>query len=244
MCLLVVFHRLRPGCPCVVAANRHEALERPAEPARLHEDAVTWLGPTDLQAGGTWIGINEFGVLAAITNGRGTGAVTSRVPSRGLLCRAALEQTSLALALRRVGELTRSARHQPFQLLLADRERCAVMSNTGAAPVRWLDPGAHVLTNRHEIDGWSPDRLQLLADVVRCASEDALLRSLAEFCASHDATGEPPFAPCQHRDGHGTRSSMLMVLGASADQPVRTVFADGPPCRVPHAELPAFFVTA
>ncbi len=69
MCTLIVLHRCVPGRPLVVAANRDEFLERPAEgPALRRIGDGRIMAPLDLEAGGTWLGLNERGVFAGLTN--------------------------------------------------------------------------------------------------------------------------------------------------------------------------------
>jgi uncharacterized protein with NRDE domain len=73
MCTLIVLHRCVPGTPLVVAANRDEFLDRPAEgPALRMRSAGSIVSPLDLEAGGTWLGLNEHGVFAGLTNLRPT----------------------------------------------------------------------------------------------------------------------------------------------------------------------------
>ena len=69
MCTLIVFHHCFADAEFVIAANRDEYLDRPAEPPALrfwHGRSV--LAPRDVRAGGTWLGTNDAGVFAGITN--------------------------------------------------------------------------------------------------------------------------------------------------------------------------------
>ena len=69
VCLIVVLSRRGPDRPLVVAANRDEKLERAALTATvLHSSAPRVLGGRDLLAGGTWLAVNEHGVVAGLTN--------------------------------------------------------------------------------------------------------------------------------------------------------------------------------
>ena len=69
MCLLMVVSRLDPGVPLVVGANRDERLDRPATAVTvLRESAPRLLGGRDEEAGGTWLAVNEHGVVAGLTN--------------------------------------------------------------------------------------------------------------------------------------------------------------------------------
>ena len=69
MCTLIVLHRCFADAELLVAANRDEYLDRPAElPALRVWNGRTVLAPRDARAGGTWLGMNDAGLFAALTN--------------------------------------------------------------------------------------------------------------------------------------------------------------------------------
>lgn len=70
MCLIFVALQSHPHYPVIIAANRDEFHQRPTAQAQFWEDDPHILGGRDLQAGGTWLGINRSGAFAAITNFR------------------------------------------------------------------------------------------------------------------------------------------------------------------------------
>ena len=67
MCLLALFFQVVDDAPVVVGANREEYYQRDGEPPRLLEGSVRAVAGVDPVAGGTWLGVNEYGVLAAVT---------------------------------------------------------------------------------------------------------------------------------------------------------------------------------
>ncbi|MDZ7730490.1 MAG: NRDE family protein [Natrialbaceae archaeon] len=83
-----------------MAANRDEQFDRPAaEPGPFSTDPAV-VAPTDNQAGGTWIGVNEHGVVAGILEsmgGRGTccGAVRGKLVADVLDCQSAQQAADL-----------------------------------------------------------------------------------------------------------------------------------------------------
>jgi hypothetical protein len=238
MCLLLIYHRVHPEWPIIIAANRHERLDRPATEPRVHTGNVSFVAPVDLVGGGTWLGINEYGVVAAITNGRSPAEIDPMRPSRGGLCWQALQARSLDEAVDLTQRATGSSAYNGFQLLLADRDRALVITNEGTVSSTELAPGLHVLTHRHGLDRWAPKR-NVPADSIARASIDLLRESLAGVCRSHEASGEPPFAPCVHDPRHGTRSSALVLVGAGAAAPVHFAFTEGPPCQTAiYGEIP------
>ena len=68
MCLLALFFRAVDDAPLVVGANREEVYARPGEPPRILQGASRAVAGVDPAAGGTWLGLNEHGLLAAVTN--------------------------------------------------------------------------------------------------------------------------------------------------------------------------------
>ena len=65
MCLLALLFRVMPDAPVIAGANREERT-RGGDPPRVLDGRV--LAGTDPVAGGTWFGVNEHGVLIAVTN--------------------------------------------------------------------------------------------------------------------------------------------------------------------------------
>ena len=81
MCILALVVP-QPGGVLQVAANRDEFLKRPAAPPSIWEEG--WLAPRDLEAGGTWLGLNPRGLFVGVTNRAGVHRASDR-RSRGLL---------------------------------------------------------------------------------------------------------------------------------------------------------------
>lgn len=85
MCLAAIAINQHPKYKLVCIANRDEFHNRPAAPMQWWEDQNTLAG-VDLQAKGTWMGINKQGRFALITNVRNPGLnAASDAPSRGQL---------------------------------------------------------------------------------------------------------------------------------------------------------------
>ena len=159
MCTLIVLHRCVPGRPLVVAANRDEFYARPAEGPAIRETGVgKILAPVDLEAGGTWLGLNERGVFAGLTNLRpwtptdGTETLDPSAlantgqRSRGEVVMSALEACSAAEAARRLERLEVDA-YNPFQLVVADAREAWLIVYRDRPGTIALGPGVHVVGN-------------------------------------------------------------------------------------------------
>src|SRR5262245_39915761 len=84
MCLLALFYRVVEDAAIVAGANREEGYARGGEPPHLLEGKYRAVAGTDPSHGGTWFGVNEQGVLIAVTN-RPKSAAPPQPRSRGLL---------------------------------------------------------------------------------------------------------------------------------------------------------------
>src|SRR5512145_1458577 len=87
-----------PQYPLLVAANRDEQYDRPSAPPQVLGEEPKIIAGRDLRAGGTWLGINEHGVLAALLNRRVNSGTVSfpDARSRGLLSLDLLAHSSAA----------------------------------------------------------------------------------------------------------------------------------------------------
>ena len=101
MCTLIVLHGCLPEIPLAVGANRDEFYGRPAEgPALRNLEFSAIVAPLDIRAGGTWLGLNEHGLFAAVTNRpMQEQASDPQRRSRGLLVLDALRERSAIAAM-------------------------------------------------------------------------------------------------------------------------------------------------
>lgn len=240
MCTLLVLDRITPGFPLVVASNRDEFYARPsAPPARVdpqQDGQPPFVAPQDLEAGGTWMGVNAYGLFVGLTN-RPPEERLADARSRGLLvtdalaCRSA-EEVSARLE-ERAGE-----RYNPFHLLAADgTSACVLVGGEERWDLRALEPGIQVVCNRDPKDE-SSRKVQAIrsaaGQIDRRAGADALFLGLARLLGSHDGGPNPLESVCVHTPGYGTRSSTVLALGGER---WRCWHAEGPPCETKYANL-------
>jgi uncharacterized protein with NRDE domain len=241
MCTLIVLHRCVSGRPLVIAANRDEYLDRPAEgPGLRSGPSGSTLSPRDLQEGGTWLGVGPAGLFAGITN-RPCPNLDPKRRSRGLLVQDALAAPDAAAAAEAFERIPAGA-YNPFNLLVADGRDAFVAVYEGEVKVRSLQPGVHVIGNADPNDRDVPKVARLLIEAGRAAEvgADAALDALAQVCRQHRGSANPLEDTCIHTDAprgaYGTRSSALLSYDAPA-RPARLLFADGPPCRTDYEDF-------
>ena len=254
MCLLVVAWHHTERWPLVVGANRDEWLDRPATAITVLRDAdPRILGGRDGRAGGTWLAVNEHGVVCGLTNRPVAAGPDPDRASRGRLpLVAAGERTAEAGVEALVTEAaTRS--YNPAWLLVGDRRSLHYLAvdPDGATRPERLSPGIHVLENA------ALGATSVKVDHVRSALSNAgsdgtpLWEALPEVLRDHTALGTedgPPrfpdgrerraatLAPCVHTDGYGTRSSALVRVSDDHALAPDLLVADGPPCTSPFVD--------
>ncbi len=85
MCLISFAINSHPKYKLILAANRDEFYDRPTASAHFWNSKSNILAGKDLKEGGTWLGINKDGRIAAITNYRDPKNIKLNAPSRGFL---------------------------------------------------------------------------------------------------------------------------------------------------------------
>jgi uncharacterized protein with NRDE domain len=238
---LIAIHRGVRGAPLIVAANRDEYYDRPAEGPAIRalgdaKGAGTGrfvVAPLDLRAGGTWLGVNAEGVFAAITNLRNERPDPLR-GSRGLVVMNALREPTAARAADVLKALPEES-YNPFQCFVADREQAYLASYRDRPSLRSLAPGAHVIGNVDpgEEPATKAERIRERVERIEAGSADDVLRELAAVCGEHETGGGGLGDTCVHLGSYGTRSSVLFaqVDGSGMDEAAgRLLYSNGAPC--------------
>lgn len=94
MCIAYLALGCHTDWPVFIAANRDEFHHRPTRAAAPWPNAPHIIGGIDLQANGTWLGVDKRGRFALVTNYREPSRVVPNAPSRGDLTRSFLQGTS------------------------------------------------------------------------------------------------------------------------------------------------------
>lgn len=226
MCLIGIAYGMHPRFPLLVAANRDEFHERPADPARFWPDSPALLAGRDRRGGGTWLGLSLAGRFAAVTNFREPASPTTGPRSRGELVAQFLEgdQPAGAFARRVTAD---GAGYGGFGLLVMDRDSMWFASNRVDSPVP-VPAGVHGLSNRALNSPW-PKVERMRAELARqTAAPRPDIRRLLP--ALRDTTRAPDHdlpdtgvglererllsAPFIVNDTYGTRCSTLLLVDA------------------------------
>ncbi len=233
MCLLALFHRVVDDAFLVVGANREEYYARGGEPPQVLDGPVRSVGGRDPSAGGTWLAVNERGVLVAVTNRRKS-QPPARPRSRGLLVREMLGCASAAAATELASRELQQNPYDGCNLVCVDPERAVAIMAGDWFRVRPLPPGVHVLANGDINDASDPRVSHVMTWLAQrsCTRAEDCVEALRQVCRQHEPV-DPPI--CYSGPLRGTVSSSLIVLRAAAGTSQvdlargRFLHAQGPP---------------
>lgn len=224
MCVAAAAFRAHPRWRLVVIGNRDEFHERPTAPLARWENGV--IAGRDLQAGGTWLGVNEAGRFALVTNLRVDGYPQPHLASRGALVTDWLASHEPAAP----------ETMNPFNLFMADSHAAWHLTNHPEVRRLPLVPGIHGLSNGPHEEPWAKT-LALETALGTWLESDAddpepLFAALADRTELPGLGPEPRFSPVFIRNPlYGTRCSTVLLIAADGAARIieRRFDADGQP---------------
>ncbi|MCA3261926.1 MAG: NRDE family protein [Telmatospirillum sp.] len=217
MCTIVILRRPDAEWPVLIAANRDEMRDRPWEkPDRHWPDRPDIVAGRDLLAGGTWLGLNDTGVVASILNRHGTLGPQAGKRSRGELVLDALDYPDANEAARALAGLDPAA-YRPFNMLLADDRDAFWLKSTGAGriAVAPLPVGLSMITADDRNDLASP-RIAFNLPRFEAAAipdpEGGDWQGWKKLLASREGPAPSAFMRVDLPSGFGTSSHSLIGL--------------------------------
>jgi len=170
MCTLVMLRRPDHDWPLIIGANRDEMLDRAwQKPGRHWPDRADVTAGLDEVAGGSWMGVNDHGVFAAILNRVGSLGPQDGKRSRGELVLDALDYADARDSAEFLAALNPDA-YRPFNLVIGDNRDVFWLAHRGAGEIT-IEPvpiGLSMLTARELDDPTSP-RIARYRDRFRAA---------------------------------------------------------------------------
>lgn len=242
MCLLIVVSRLDPDAPLVVAANRDERLDRPAlSMTVLSGEDPRILGGRDGEAGGTWLAVNEHGVVAGLTNRPTPDGRNPTKRTRGELPVALAGHRNAQEAVEDFVRRFHPDDYNPSWLLVGDRRSLFALDMTvGDHPVaRPLPPGIHILENNPlDTPSAKVDHVRGLLGDVQDLRGSSLVDRLRAVLKDHTTPAGPATSPrvpeslaaCVHTPSYGTRSATVVRVPAAHSARPELQYTDGHPC--------------
>lgn len=228
MCILFIALNCHADYPLIIAANRDEFFGRPSRPMHYWDDQPQILAGRDLQAGGSWLGVNRHGSFAAVTNFRKPGGSRDDALSRGQLVSMWLNNRATRSSF--LDHL--QSRHQdynPFNLVFGDPDEVLVWDHLRQS-THTLEPGFHSVSNGAIDQPW-PKMARGVAELRRyiersaeiCDSElikimqdgtRAPLNQLPDTGVDQD-TEQALSSIFIEGDRYGTRATTIVLFGKS-----------------------------
>lgn len=246
MCTVILSRRSGDPWPLLLAGNRDEMAGRPWRPPARHWDlSPDVVGGYDELAEGSWLAINDHGVVATILNRMGTLGPAAGKRSRGELVLDALDHADAGDAIEALVQLDPAA-YRPFNLVIADN-RDAYWLRADGRSVRALPipEGVSMLT-AYELNDSVDPRIEAFLPRFREAPRPdpdkgdwQAWQALLSARVPEGVRDREAGLSFQLESGFGTRSSALIALPAmdrSGIEPV-FLFAAGPPDRTPFAPV-------
>lgn len=150
MCTLIISKQRSASWPVMLAFIRDEYISRPSlAPGRYWEDNPYIVAGQDLLGKGTWLGINDFGVFAAILDREGTlrNLQDRTSKSRGEIVLNILKCHSITNAASYLLDLNPS-NYKGFNLIFGDCEKCFSANNIDSSrlSIKEVSEGLHMVT--------------------------------------------------------------------------------------------------
>jgi hypothetical protein len=235
MCTVVFLRRPGNAWPMMIAANRDEMMDRPWKaPGRHWPDRPEVVAGLDELAGGTWLGINDHGVVSGILNRPGTLGPATGLRSRGELPLDALDHADASAAAAALQALDAKA-WRPFNMFLADNRdafwiRSLGHQGDGKVTVHAISPGLSMLT-AHDLNDLESARIRHFLPRFRAApppdpskGDWSAWEALLASREAEAGAGEHGAMTIATASGFGTSSSSLLALplaqGRTAPKPV------------------------
>src|SRR6266446_6834218 len=232
MCTLVILRRPGHRWPVLIGANRDEMIDRASKPPGRHwPDRPELVAGRDILAGGSWLGVNDWGVVAAVLNRHGSLGPEAGLRSRGELVLEALDHADAVAAAAALTHLDPAA-YRTFNLIVADNRDAFWLRHSGEGRV-----AAHPLADglsliaAGDINETETPRLALAGPRFRAAPAPDPDRD--EWTAWQDLLGDdgaPPGGPAEAAlrfrttRGYATVSSALIALPAAPSPERRAIF--------------------
>lgn len=260
MCTLVILRRPGHPWPVCVGVNRDEAARRPwLPPGRHWPDRENVVGGLDRLAGGSWLGVNDEGLVAGVLNRVGSLGPRPGKRSRGELVLEALDHADAVAAAESLADVDPRS-YRSFNLVVADYRDAFWLRGLGDEGPRFVDvepvpAGVSMITayDRNDpgsarIRAYLPRFEAAPAPEPEAGPDGAGWRAWERLLASRvydvnepePGEGGPAGAmTIVTGTGFGTVSSSLIALPGPSDRPRKPVwrFAPGRPGEAPYEEV-------
>lgn len=236
MCILAIQYRLVPESPILVAANREERFDRPSSLPAIQSGKPRVLMGGDLEAGGTWLGVNQHGLFVAVSN-RPKILVPVAPRSRGVLCRDLLRAGSAGRAVDMAMEELMTGKYDGVNYVIADNESGWAVHGGDECEAVPLEDGLNVIANG-DLNDPRDERVKMAFRLLTLQTLDSPVKFLAVASKVFSRVPSTPGRPSMVVRGQdrGTVSSTLLSLGLKPREAIFQ-YAAGAPDRTKYEDF-------
>lgn len=235
---MAILYKTAGDAPILVGYNREEYFDRPTQAPRIQSGKPRVICGVDRKANGTWLGVNQFGLFATVTN-RPKAAVLPDPRSRGLLCRDMLNLRTAREAADHCSRELSTGKYAGANYVCADGKNGYVVYGGSDVQVVELSPGLHVLSGG-KMDDFNDHRQQFVRRLLTLHTLDSAVTFLAvaskTFSRRPDAAGRR--GVIVRNEEYGTVSSTLLSLPHRTQNAVYQ-YAPGPPSECAYDDISA-----
>lgn len=217
-----------------VLFNRDEnkARSKAVVPSKHYIGSTACLFPVDPDGGGTWLTVNEHGVVVGLLNYYQGRLPKGRLRSRGQLVKelsvcATREEVNAKLANENL------SRYAPFSLMVFDRQLLR-SDRESLACLNWTGSQLKVHVQARPLISsaiWFSDVKKSRLSIYHQEVQTPALKELLSYHSSHSP--EPSaYSVCMHREDASTVSFSHICISAGQAQ---FRYFDGPPCEQPNS---------
>jgi uncharacterized protein with NRDE domain len=247
MCTFIINWCPDKEWPAIIAANRDELITRPWKvPGRHWPDRPEIVAGFDEEAGGSWLGINKYGLVAGILNRTNSLGPMQGKRSRGELVLEALDHADAFEAAKAIKDINEKA-YREFNMLITDNRDAFWIRNNGVSPIssQRLPIGISMLAAHELNDTTSPridhylDKLQSIKTPNPETNDWQEWKAVLADRSCHIKNDPRTAMNINTDDGFGTVSSSLIALPKSTDFNPVWLFCSGAPDE--NEFLPIYF---
>mgnify|MGYP001159986010 CR=1 FL=1 len=162
MCSIVILKQSDSEWPLIIGANRDEMENRKClPPARHWDDRPHVFAGKDIEAGGTWLGVNDYGVIAAIMNRVDSLGPMESKRTRGELVLEALDHSDASESLNALIEVEKDS-YRGFNMFIADNVNAYwIKSDESSAVIEYFNlPDGLSMITAHDRNDFSSNRIK------------------------------------------------------------------------------------
>jgi len=238
MGILAIQYQTASDSPILLVLNREERYNRLCVPPRIQSGRPRVVCGIDKKSGGTWAGVNQYGVFVAVLN-----APKRFMPpeprSRGILCRELLNSRSAEEAINKAYSEILTGCYAGCNFFCVDRQSGGVVYGGDEIAKEKLQPGLHILT-ANRLNDTSDPRQEFARRLLTLQRMDSSVTfwAIASRTFSRKPEGKNPVGTIIAESDYGTVSSMLLSLAEKSSRSYLQ-YAAGPPNERSYEDISA-----